>query len=141
MAIQQNILLSTDTLVFAPGPSILLVQRKHGPFQGKWAFPGGFLEDDEDLPEGAARELEEETGLVLEPEDLEQYRAVGTPGRDPRGRTVTVVFIAHLDQEVQVKGADDAADARWFPLEDLPEMAFDHREIFDSFARENGNLT
>jgi 8-oxo-dGTP diphosphatase len=107
---------------------LLLIQRKHEPFQGSWALPGGFVEMDEDLPEAAARELAEETGLRNIP--LEQLRAFGKPGRDPRGRTITIVYfgIAGTDWQ-QAKAADDAATVQWFDIDNLPPMAFDHDEI------------
>ena len=96
--------------------------------KARWALPGGFVEIDEDLPEAAARELAEETGLKDVP--LEQLRTFGKPGRDPRGRTITVVYfgIAGKDWQ-QIKAADDAAQVQWFDIEDLPPMAFDHDEI------------
>jgi 8-oxo-dGTP diphosphatase len=107
---------------------LLLIRRKHEPYKDHWALPGGFLEMDEDLKEAAARELAEETGLKNVP--LEQLHTFGKPGRDPRGRTITVVYfgIAGTDWP-QIEAADDAADAQWFDIESLPEMAFDHDEI------------
>ncbi len=124
-------MVTVDAAVFAwveGRAKLLLVQRKHEPFQGSWALPGGFVEIDEDLPEAAARELAEETGLEDVP--LEQLHTFGKPGRDPRGRTITVVYfgIATRDQQ-QAKAADDAADVQWFDIDHLPPMAFDHDEI------------
>jgi 8-oxo-dGTP diphosphatase len=107
---------------------LLLIQRQRAPYEGHWALPGGFVEIDEDLPEAAARELAEETGLRDIP--LEQLRTFGRPGRDPRGRTITVVYFGIADEEHrQVKAADDAAQVQWFDLDHLPPMAFDHEEI------------
>ena len=124
-------MVTVDAAVFAwvEGKAmLLLVQRRQEPFQGSWALPGGFVEIDEDLPEAAARELAEETGLKDVP--LEQLHTFGKPGRDPRGRTITVVYfgIARQDRQ-QVKAADDAAQAQWFDIHNLPRMAFDHDEI------------
>ncbi len=124
-------MVTVDAAVFAVvdgKTKLLLVQRKHEPFQGFWALPGGFVEIDEDLPEAAARELAEETGLKDVP--LEQLHSFGKPGRDPRGRTITVVYfgIAGQDRQ-QVKAAADAAHAQWFDIDGLPPMAFDHDEI------------
>ncbi len=108
---------------------LLLVKRKHDPYKGHWAIPGGFVEIGEELEDAVVRELAEETGLRDLP--LEQMRAFGTVGRDPRGRTITVVFMGITAAErTVVKGDDDAAEARWFDIDDLPEnMAFDHTVI------------
>jgi 8-oxo-dGTP diphosphatase len=123
-------MVTVDAAVFAffqSRPKLLLVRRKYEPFQGYWALPGGFVEMDEDLPDAAARELAEETGLKNIP--LEQLRTFGRPGRDPRGRTITVVYFGIARQPSQVKAADDAAQAQWFDLDNLPPLAFDHDEI------------
>ncbi|MEF8787598.1 MAG: NUDIX hydrolase [Planctomycetota bacterium] len=110
------------------GLQVLLVRRGNPPFEGQWALPGGFVEMDEDLPDAARRELREETGAT--PRLLIQVGAWGTPGRDPRGRTVTAAYLAVIGPTDQaVEGADDAAAAEWHPREDLPELAFDHRDI------------
>jgi 8-oxo-dGTP diphosphatase len=107
---------------------ILLIRRARDPFQGRWALPGGFVDYDEDLEPAARRELEEETGLRCG--HLEQFGAFGRPGRDPRERTVTVAYLAALAPgKTAVQGSDDAADAGWFALEALPELAFDHAEV------------
>ena len=107
---------------------LLLIQRKREPFKDRWALPGGFVEIEEDLPAAVARELAEETGLTDIP--LEQLRAFGRPGRDPRGRTITIAYFGVAEKNwEQVKAADDAADAQWFNIEHLPAMAFDHDEI------------
>ena len=124
-------MVTVDAAVFAlveGKAKLLLVQRKHEPFQGSWALPGGFVEIDEDLQEAAARELGEETGLRDVP--LEQLHTFGKPGRDPRGRAITVVYsgIAGKDWQ-QIKAADDAAQVRWFDIDNLPQLAFDHDEI------------
>jgi len=124
-------MVTADAAVFAffgGKPRLLLIQRKRDPYAGRWALPGGFVEIDEDLPEAAARELAEETGL--QNLALEQLRAFGRPGRDPRGRTITIAYfgIAEKDWE-QIQAADDAADVRWFEIDALPPMAFDHDEI------------
>ena len=107
---------------------ILLIKRKNDPFQGKWALPGGFVEMDENLADAAKRELEEETSLTgLE---LEQMHTFGKPGRDPRGRNITIVFLGIINGSApSVTPGDDAAEAEWFDIENLPQLAFDHREI------------
>ena len=110
---------------------MLLIQRKHPPFEGRWALPGGFVDPHEPLADAASRELQEETGI--EPAHLEQLHTFGDPGRDPRGWTVSVVYLAVLDEgEAQVlrpHAGDDAADVGWFDLLAPPPLAFDHADI------------
>ena len=119
---------AADVVVVAetPSPSVLLIRRRNPPLG--WAIPGGFVEPDEDLIDAARRELFEETGL--EPPDLQQLATFGHPDRDPRGRTVSVVYGASLHHAALPAAGDDAADARWFPLTALPTtLAFDHAKI------------
>ncbi len=133
---RQNISVTTDCVIFLKTGEelkILLVKRKKEPFKDSWALPGGFLEDEERLEEGAKRELREETGLVVS--KLEQLHTFGTPGRDPRGRTISICFFGEISSEETVKAGDDAADAQWFTLNQLPKLAFDHSEIL-KVARE-----
>lgn len=125
---------TADAVVFTRRggqPMVVLVQRAHDPYRRRWALPGGFVEIDEDLQHAAARELREETGLEVD--GLRQFGAYGTPGRDPRGRVVTVAFWARVDDLDDPVGADDAHDARLWPLEDVlsdPDLlAFDHHQI------------
>ncbi len=108
---------------------LLLIQRGNPPFQGQWALPGGFVDMDETLETAVVRELREETGV--DGIELEQLAAYGDPGRDPRGRTISVVFAGVVDAEraMEAKGGDDAAYAAWHPITDLPELAFDHDRI------------
>lgn len=124
-------MVTADAAVFAfvDGKArLLLIQRKNEPYQGRWALPGGFVEMDEDLPEAAARELAEETGLKDVP--LEQLRTFGKPGRDPRGRTITVAYFGIAGKDApEIHAGDDAANAQWFDLDNLPGMAFDHDQI------------
>lgn len=108
-------------------PKVLLIQRGADPYKGCWAFPGGFMNMDETTEQCAIRELEEETGLRVS--DVHQIGAYSKVDRDPRGRTITVAYLAIIDKPVQVTGQDDAAKAEWFPLSALPELAFDHAEI------------
>lgn len=111
-------------------PRVLLIQRKHDPFAGSWAFPGGFVEEEEPLATAALRELREETGV--ESVELEQLHAFGNPGRDPRGWTVSVVFIARVKfEDLQPRAADDASEVGWFSFKSLPTLAFDHAEILE----------
>lgn len=138
MSIKQNILVTVDTLILANKNDedyLLLVKRKNDPYKDQWAFPGGFVEDDEPLIKAAARELKEETNI--DAHDLTQFRAFGEPGRDPRGRTVSVVFFGCIDQKKmdEAKGADDAKEAQWHLFDQLPSLAFDHEEIIDEFRK------
>jgi 8-oxo-dGTP diphosphatase len=108
--------------------NVLLVQRKHWPHTGKWALPGGFVDIDESLKRAAWRELREETGVQAGL--LEQLGAFGRPDRDPRERVITVAYVAlaRFDQ-LRIEAGSDARDARLFPADDLPELAFDHDRI------------
>jgi len=106
---------------------VLLIKRANEPFKGLWAFPGGFVDQDESLEAAVARELEEETGL--KGIRLEQIGAFGDPGRDPRGHTVSIVFGGVVDRSIQVRAADDAADAAWHSATRPPKLAFDHKKI------------
>ena len=108
-------------------PYVLLIQRGNEPYKGCWALPGGFLEMDETLEDCARRELKEETGLIPSGEMVE-LKSFSTVDRDPRGRTITVAFLAEMPI-TEVKGGDDATKAEWFPLNELPPLAFDHDEI------------
>ncbi len=106
---------------------VLLIKRARPPFKGQWAFPGGFVDQDESLEDAAARELQEETGLTQI--HCEQLGAFGDPGRDPRGHTVSVAFMALLDGEYAPQASDDAADAAWHSARRPPPLAFDHKKI------------
>jgi len=122
---------TVDCLIFSrSGENIqlLLIQRDNQPFEGSWALPGGFVEIDEPLESAAHRELEEETGI--HDIRLEQFHTFGKPGRDPRGRTISVVYYGFMDHQSQEAAAgSDARNARWFDILHLPELAFDHHEI------------
>ncbi|EDM78610.1 hydrolase, NUDIX family protein [Plesiocystis pacifica SIR-1] len=119
---------------------VLLIRRGQEPYEGRWALPGGFVHVDETLDEAALRELEEETGLRKV--YLEQLYTFGGIDRDPRERVVTVAYYALVKlSDHKVKAATDAADAAWFDVNDLPELAFDHREIFEvALARLKGKV-
>ena len=126
---------TADCIVFSryPKPQVLLIRRGNEPFKGEWAFPGGFLNMDETVQECARRELEEETGLVVQ--DIQLVGVYSRPGRDPRGHTVTPAFLSIMDYPLDVCGGDDAAQAQWFPLNQLPVLAFDHGEIISDAMR------
>jgi 8-oxo-dGTP diphosphatase len=123
-------MVTVDAAVFdisAHPPRILLIKRGSEPFKGQWAIPGGFIEMDEDLADAAARELAEETGLTGI--KLQQLQTFGKPGRDQRGRNITVVFWGTTDK-TEIRPGDDAAEAKWFEINNLPEnLAFDHKEV------------
>lgn len=107
---------------------VLLIQRKKMPFQGYWAIPGGFVENNEDLPQAAERELYEETGL--KGLKLYEFGAFGHPNRDPRARTITIAYLALVRKElINPRAGDDAGDYAWFPAHRPPELAFDHELI------------
>jgi 8-oxo-dGTP diphosphatase len=110
---------------------VLLVKRDVDPYRGKWALPGGFVHEDESLDEAARRELREETGI--EKTYLEQLYTFGDVGRDPRGRVITVAYYALVKlADHRVKAATDASSAAWFPVADVPRLAFDHETILDT---------
>lgn len=106
---------------------VLLVKRRIAPFVGQFALPGGFILEDEDLEQAAMRELREETGVS--DVYLEQLYSFGKPDRDPRGRVVTVGYFALISSDRKLKAGSDAAEAAWYPLDDLPPLAFDHGTI------------
>jgi 8-oxo-dGTP diphosphatase len=122
--------LTVDVAAFRGAPperEVLLIRRGASPFEGDWALPGGFVDENEPLEHAALRELAEETGL--EPAArLRQVGAYGDPGRDPRGWTVSVLFAVVLGsgEPGVVAGGDDAAEAAWHPVSSLPALAFDH---------------
>ena len=120
---------TTDCVIFGYDGKelkVLLIERGIEPFKGSWAFPGGFLNMDEDALAGARRELKEETGL--EDAFIEQFHTFSEPGRDPRGRVITIAHYA-LVKIQEVEGGDDASQARWFPIGEVPPLAFDHDRI------------
>jgi 8-oxo-dGTP diphosphatase len=124
---------TTDVVLFTirtNSLSVLLIERKNSPYAGMWALPGGFLDISEDLECCAKRELREETGI--EGVYLEQLGTFGTPGRDPRERVVSVTYFALTPSDhLSPKASSDAAKAAWFPINKLPNLAFDHAEIIN----------
>ena len=113
-----------------PRPRVLLIRRKGEPFAGSWAIPGGFVEENERLADAARRELLEETSLSGV--ELEQLYTAGDPGRDPRGWTVSVVYLARVKpDDLKAVAADDAEEVGWFPIDELPALAFDHAMILE----------
>ncbi|GLR16034.1 NUDIX hydrolase [Portibacter lacus] len=132
MNFESNISLAVDAIVFAYANSklqVLLIQPKSGPFQNNWALPGGFVKTNEGLKDAVRRELQEETGIQVD--YLEQLYTFGDQvDRDPRTRVVSVAYFALVNPKKLVLKADtDAAKAEWFPLDELPQLAYDHNII------------
>lgn len=129
--------LTADIILFSTNeeiPQVLLIKRGKEPFKDKWALPGGFMEENEELEDAAKRELEEETNIKNL--SLNQLGAFGKVGRDPRGRTVSIVYWAFVDaSKISPKAGDDAKEACWFSIDNLPELAFDHAEIINYAIR------
>ena len=126
--------LTVDAIVFVKqGGSalVLLIERGREPFKNSWALPGGFIEMDETLEAACKRELLEETGLNVD--QMTQFKTYDAINRDPRHRTISVVYFTELNEIQQVEGSDDANRAEWFPVSDLPELAFDHKQILEEF--------
>jgi len=129
--------LTVDAIVFNDNSEILLIQRSSEPFKDMWAFPGGFVNEDETVETAAYRELEEETGIkdVI----LKQFYTYSEPHRDPRHRTVTIAFVGKVLSTTKPKAGDDAKNALWFKLNNLPSLAFDHAQILEQVLQ-NQNL-
>ena len=130
--------LTADAVVFSKsdeGLDILLIRRAQEPFKDCWAFPGGYVNIDEVIEIAVHRELEEETSIS--DVSLKRFDVFDAPARDPRERTVSVVYygLIHGSKE-SIKAGDDAADAKWFPLHNLPELAFDHSMILEKLLAE-----
>ncbi len=125
-----RIQVAVDAVVFTihnKGIKLLLIERKYAPFKGMFALPGGFVQQHENLEQAANRELQEETGVkhIF----LHQLGAYGDVGRDPRGRVLSIAFIALISPTQELHATTDAAKAQWFPIDSLPKLAFDHEKI------------
>ncbi|MBR1928383.1 MAG: NUDIX hydrolase [Paludibacteraceae bacterium] len=123
--------ITADSVLFAEQDGqifVLLIQRGNEPYKGCWAFPGGFLNMDETVARCAERELEEETGIVMS--GMQLVGIYSNVERDPRGRVITAAYTA-ITTMPQATAADDAADAKWWPINDLPHLAFDHETILN----------
>ncbi|MFP4557714.1 MAG: NUDIX domain-containing protein [Bacteroidales bacterium] len=133
-----RMLVTVDAVIFLKDDDstykILLIKRKNPPFQGRYALPGGFPETDELLKNAAIRELQEETGLKMN--ELEQLAAFDKVNRDPRDRNISIAYYGlTTPQNAKLNAGDDAAEAHWIPLKNLPELAFDHQEIIELAAK------
>ena len=123
---------TADCIIFGHDESnilkVLLIKRKHEPFQGLWAFPGGFVDEGESVEQAAQRELLEETGV--DNVTMTQMYTFTKPGRDPRGWVISVAFYTTVNiTDCKVQAGDDASEAEWVAIEDIQKMAFDHNEI------------
>ena len=128
-------MLTADCVVVNPRREVLLVSRGNEPYKGCWALPGGFMEMDETIEHCALRELQEETGLTATESALRLIGIYSAPGRDPRGRTVTAAFLLRLTADASATAGDDAAAVRWWALDALPPLAFDHAQIIADSLR------
>jgi 8-oxo-dGTP diphosphatase len=133
-----RVAMTTDLVVFALVGSLLhllLIQRGQEPFKGRWALPGGFLERGETLEKCARRELREEARLELR--HLRQLGTFSEPGRDPRGRVISVAYLALVRTGLsEISPGGDARDARWFPVDEAPKcLAFDHARMVELARR------
>lgn len=113
---------------------ILLIKRLNEPFKDCWALPGGFVDENEDLEAAAHRELKEETNLEVD--ELYQIGAFGTPGRDPRGHMISIAYLGYINETENAKAMDDAKELKWFNINNLPKLAFDHKEIIEMAVTE-----
>ncbi|MFI5732548.1 NUDIX hydrolase [Kribbella sp. NPDC051587] len=140
--------LATDLVILTVRESalqVLLIRRGIAPYRGRWALPGGFVREDEDLETTARRELTEETGLATDRIHLEQVATYGAPTRDPRGRVVSVAYLALVPDLPAPVAGTDAESARWVPadalLADPTRLAFDHHQILsDAVERARAKL-
>lgn len=129
----ETIRYTADVVAMTPDGHVLLIERDWDPHEGHWALPGGHVDIGEDSRTAAARELCEETGVRVDPEHLRQLGTWDRPDRDPRGRYVTVAYLAIVPDGTPIVAGDDARTARWWPAVDLPpRLAFDHADIISA---------
>ncbi|MFI1020809.1 NUDIX domain-containing protein [Streptomyces olivaceus] len=128
----ETIRYTADVVVTTTDGYVLLIERGWDPHAGQWALPGGHVDPGETSRAAAARELAEEAGVYVAPEELSQVGTWDAPGRDPRGRYVTVAYRLLVVSGTPVEAGDDAVNACWWPLAALPPLAFDHADIIDA---------
>ncbi|MFF5666567.1 NUDIX domain-containing protein [Streptomyces griseofuscus] len=131
----ETIRYTADVVVTTTDGYVLLIERGWDPFKGQWALPGGHVDPGETSRAAAARELSEEAGVHAAPEELVPIGVFDQPDRDPRGRYVTVAYHLTVIPGTIVEAGDDATNAQWWPLSDLPPLAFDHADILAAVAR------
>jgi len=137
----KNAASTVSLIVTNDGKGLYLVKRKHDPFKGMWALPGGFLNcDEESLEEAAVRELREETSLSTTVDKLLLIGAYSAPNRDPRGHVIDHVYLV-LDYNGEPKAKDDAEEINYFEYNNLPEVAFDHKKSIIKYFLSNSWLT
>lgn len=128
--------LTADVVVFTADKSeVLLIKRKNEPYKGAWAFPGGFMDMNETLEQCAYRELKEETNITVDV--LYEIGVFSAVDRDPRDRTVTAAYYTFVEDKdkLNVKALDDAAEIEWFRIDNIPTLAFDHKDILEKALR------
>ncbi|PZT71580.1 NUDIX domain-containing protein [Streptomyces sp. AC1-42T] len=130
----ETIRYTADVALVTDDGRIALVERRWDPFEGDHALPGGHVDEKETSRMAASRELFEEAGVQVPPADLVQLGVFDEPGRDPRGRYVTVLYLARVPDGTVLTAGDDARTATWWPLTSLPPLAFDHAEILEAVA-------
>lgn len=124
---------ATADVIVETNRQVLLIKRKKEPFKNIWALPGGHLEcGKETLEQAACRELREETGILVKEINLQLLGVYSEPNRDPRGHYITHVYVAESSQG-KLKAGDDASETRFFPLNNLPKLAFDHNKILEDY--------
>ncbi|MFF4531523.1 NUDIX domain-containing protein [Streptomyces sp. NPDC001407] len=129
----ETIRYTADSVIFTPDGHVLLVERGWEPYEGHWALPGGHVDIEETSLDAAARELGEEAGVPVAAGDLHQLGVWDKPGRDPRGRYVTVAYFAVVPAGTTLVAGSDARAVRWWPLGALPApLAFDHADIIEA---------
>jgi 8-oxo-dGTP diphosphatase len=138
MSYKQTFNLTVDAVIFCKENQytyVLLIKRKNEPFENQWALPGGFIDVDELIVEACRRELKEETGLDLTADHFQFLNYYDAQNRDPRSRTISFGFFAEIEKCQNVYGEDDAVEARWFHLQNLPKLAFDHSDIIQDAVK------
>ncbi|MFF7365411.1 NUDIX domain-containing protein [Streptomyces sp. NPDC008125] len=131
----ETIRYTADVVTLTADGRVLLIERRWQPFQGAWALPGGHRDAGESNRAAAVRELAEETGVHVAPDELLELGTWDQPGRDPRGRYSTTAYLAVVHADTEITAGDDAATARWWPLTALPPLAFDHASILRAATR------